>query len=134
MSFLYQNDTLKLTARFSECGEFGGHKEKIQIYRNHKREYFAIFTKDSIDLDCSNDFEENAILIKDTVLKINISKEKLVLKYLNQLYKRSITGKTINHSNNYFRATTNHTGLSLSTDELEKNWNEFRKLQISLLK
>lgn len=134
LGFLFQGDTLHLTAKFSECGEFGGHKEKIQIYRNYKKEYFAKFTKDSIDLDCPNDFEEKAIIIQDTIIVINKSKEKFIGNYLNKLYKRAIIGKVSSHSNDYFSAKTNHTGLSLATAEPKKNWNEFRKLQIKLLK
>ena len=134
LAFLYQTDTLKLTATFSECGEFGGHNEKIQIFGNYKKEYFARITKDSIDLDCPNDFEAKAVIVQDTIVRIDNSKEKKILKYLNLLYKRSIEGKAISHSNDYFRATTNYAGLSLSTAEPNKDWNEFRKLHIELLK
>ena len=134
LGFLSQSDTLQLSARFSECGEFGGHKEKILIYSNYKKEYFAKFTKDSIDLDCPNDFEEKALIVQDTIIEINKSKEKLIGNYLNKLYKRTIIGKTSDHDNDYFSAKTNHSGLSLYNVEPKKNWNEFRKLQINLLK
>ncbi len=33
---LYRNDTLKLLAEFCQCGEFGGNKEYINIYRAEK--------------------------------------------------------------------------------------------------
>lgn len=134
LGILYQTDTLKLTAQFSECGEFGGHKESIEIFCNYKREYFAKYVRNSMDLDCPNNFEETAIIVKDTLFKINSNKEKLVIKYLDKLYRRTLTPKMISHSNDYFKAKTKNSGLSLFTAEPNKDWKEFRKLQIELLK
>jgi hypothetical protein len=134
LGFLYQTDTLTLKARFSECGEFGGHKEKIILFCNYKREYFAKFTRDSIDLDCPANFENSAVIIKDTLFKINTQKEKIVLKYIDKLYKRALTNKPPYASFDYFEAYTRHKSLSVSSIEDPKSWNEFRKLQIELLK
>ncbi len=134
LGFLYQLDTLTLTARFSECGEFGGHKEKFLVFTDFRKQYFVKYTKDSIDLDCPNDFEENAVIIQDTFFKINVKKEKLIEAYLGKLYTRAMTPKIISHANDYFNATTKHTGLSLYTAEPKRDWHEFRKLQIELLK
>jgi hypothetical protein len=134
LGFLYQTDTLTLSAMYAECGEFGGHKEVMKIYRNYKREYFLHFIQDSIDLDCPNDFEEKAVIIKDTTIKINLKHEKLIVKYLDKLYKRAIEPKFISHSNEYFRATTNYSAFSLSTAEPKKDWHEFRKLKQALIK
>lgn len=134
LGILYQTDTLRLTAKFSECGEFGGHKENIEIFCNYKREYFAKYVRNSINLDCPNNFEETAIIIKDTLFKIDCNKEKLVVKYLDKLYRRTVTPKMISHSNDYFKAETKYSGLLLFTAEPNKDWKEFRKLQIELLK
>lgn len=132
LGFLYQSDTLILTARFSECGEFGGHNEKIIFYCNYKREYFVRFTKDSIDIECPIDFEEKAIIVKDTMLTITPQKEKLVLKYLNKLYKRSITNKPIFDAADCFNAKSRK--FVLRNDEKPNSWKEFRKLQIDLIR
>lgn len=134
LGILYQTDTLTLTAKYSECDEFGGHTERMKVFCNYKREYFVKYVRNSIDLDCPNNFEETAIIIKDTMFKIDMRKEKLVVKYLNKLYKRNMTSKMISHSNDYFKAETKYSGLSLFTAEPKKDWKEFRKLQIELLK
>lgn len=134
LGILYQTDTLKLTAQFSECGEFGGHKESIEIFCNYKREYFAKYVRNSINLDCPNNFEETAIIIKDTLFKIDSNKEKLIVKYLDKLYRRTLKPKMISHWSDYFKAKTKNSGLSLFTAEPNKDWKEFRKLQIELLK
>lgn len=131
LGYLYQNDTLVLSARFAECGEFGGHKEKILVYRTYKNEYFARIIIDSIDLDCPPDFEENALQTKDTLLKINIEKEKAIHKYLDKLYKRSTSNKITLHAAEYYGASKR--GFMLNSDEQPNKWNEFKKLRKTLL-
>lgn len=129
---MYQNDTLILTARFAECGEFGGHKEKISIIRTYKNEYFAKIVIDSVNLDCPSDFEKYAIQTKDTLLKINTEKEKAILKYLNKLYKRATTNRANFHTAEYYGASKR--GFEIHSDEQPNTWNEFRKLRKTLLK
>ena len=134
LSFLYQADTLTLTARFCECGEFGGHKEKIKVFSNYKSEYFVKYIKDSIDINCPNDFDKNAVIIKDTLFKIDVYKQKQIVKYLDKLYKKTVNNYSLSSSNEYFEASTKHNVLKLFTAEPENKWNEFRKLQILLVK
>lgn len=81
LAFLYQSDTLSLTARFCECGEFGGHKERLKIFNNYKNECFVRYVKDSIDLDCPNEFDKNAVIIIDTIFKIDKPKQVQIVKY-----------------------------------------------------
>ena len=132
LGFLYQNDTLVLSARFAECGEFGGHTEKISIFGTYKKEYFAIIVIDSIDINCPPNFEKNAIKIEDKLIKIDIKKEKAVLNYLDLLYKRSTKNKPWLHAAEYYGASKR--GFELYSDEPPNSWYEFKKLRIALLK
>ena len=134
LAFLYQTDTLSLTARFCECGEFGGHKEKIKIFNNYKNECFVRFIKDSIDLECPNDFDKNAVIIIDTIFKIDKPKQIQIVKYLNSLYKKSVANYSLDHAAEYFDASTTQNRLKLYTAEPENKWKEFRKLQRNLIK
>lgn len=134
LAFLYQNDTLTLKARFCECGEFGGHKEVIKVFNNYKNESFVRYIRDSINLDCPDNFDVNAIIIKDTMFKINKSKQKEILNYLNKLYKKSIKNYTLEHALEYFEASTKTNRLTLYTAETENKWREFRKIQVQLMK
>ncbi len=134
LGFLYQADTLTLLAHFSECGEFGGHKEKMDIFCNYKREYFAQYTVDSIDLDCPEDVEENAIVVKDTLFRLTLENEHEIIQYLNKLFKRGLISKYPSHSNDYFNAHTRYSGLNLTTYEPDSDWYEFNNLINKLLK
>src|SRR5690606_16919701 len=81
LGFMSQLDTLKLTAHFSECGEFGGHKEVFSIHKNYKKEYFLKYTRDSIDLDCPPDFDDKRIYVKDTTFKMTENQVMRIRKY-----------------------------------------------------
>jgi hypothetical protein len=134
LGFLYQSDTLTLMANFSECGEFGGHKEMINIFCNHKREYFANYTVDSIDLNCPDRFEDNAIIVNDTLFKLTMEDEYVIIEYLDKLYKRGLISKYPSSSNDYFNAHTKYSGLNLTTYEPDEDWFEFEKLTHQLIK
>ena len=134
LGFLSPEDTLTLTARFSECGEFGGHKETFKIFNNYKKEYFAIYTRDSIDLKCPTDFEQKAVIIQDTTFRLTYKQQKQIIKYLDKLYERVITSKYPSNTADYFTAQTKYSGLLLNSDEPDRNWIEFRKLQQKLTK
>lgn len=134
LGFLYQTDTLTLLAHFSECGEFGGHKEKVNIFCDYKREYFAQYIVDSIDLKCPANFEENAIVIRDTLFRLTRENEYEIIQYLDKLFKRGLISKYPSHSNDYFNAHTRYSGLNLTTYEPDSNWNEFNKLISTLIK
>ena len=135
LNFLYQADTLTLSAYFSECGEFGGHKERIDIFRNSsKREYFMNYVVDSIDVACPEGFEENAIVVTDEIIKLNLENEYAIMKYLDSLFARVLISKSPSHSNDYFSAYTRYSGLRLTTAEPDKNWVEFKILVNQLIK
>ena len=134
LAFLYQTDTLTLLARFCECGEFGGHKEKIKIFNNYKDECFVRYIKDSIDINCPNNFEKNAVIVKDTTFKIDRLKQTQIVEYLNKLYKKTVTNYSLDHAAEYFEANTKQNRLKLYTVEPKDKWKEFRMLQIELTK
>ncbi|RKD87830.1 hypothetical protein [Mangrovibacterium diazotrophicum] len=134
LGFLYQSDTLTLIAQFSECGEFGGHKEIVDIFCNYKREYFARYKVDSIDLDCPEGFDENSVVAKDTLFQLTLENESAIVGYLEKLFKRGLISKYPSHSNDYFNAHTRYSGLNLTTYEPDENWYEFNKLINDLIK
>ncbi len=135
LDFLFEVDTLTLSARFSECGEFGGHNERIDVFYSYsEREHFANYVIDSIDLKCPEGFEENAIIKTDTLIKLSLENEYAIVQYLDKLYKRVLIRKYPYHANDYFSAYTQFSGLRLTTAEPDKDWNEFNELVKKLMK
>lgn len=84
--------SIKINARFSECGEWGGHNEKIKIYskeRNYK-DYFLDYEKTKIDCDKRNKNGKNIeIVIFQKTIKLDDSGKKSITDYM----KRMITSK-----------------------------------------
>ena len=77
-------DTLKIIMEFSDCGEWGGHKEFIYLQRNKERKIFARFIKDTVSCGGVVDNKARRILI-DTVKVLSIDDEKLISKFLQRL-------------------------------------------------
>ena len=126
LDFLFEVDTLTLSARFSECGEFGGHNERIDVFYNYSEQiHFVNYVVDSIDLNCPDGFEEGAIVKTDTMFKLTLENEYAIAQYLDNLYKRVLTRKSPSHANDYYSAYTQFSGLRLTTAEPNKDWNGF---------
>lgn len=119
---------------FSECGEFGGHKEEFTINKNYKKEYFAKYTRDTIDIDCPSNFEDKRIIVKDTTFKMSNSQVKFVRKYLEKLFKGSIGPVYLEHANDFYSVYTLSGSFRFRLVDHKKNWSEYRKLKMELIK
>ncbi len=92
-------DTLVLSARFSDCGEFGGHKEYLKIY-SEKEIYMCLFINKMVDCDQSyTDF----IRIDSSLVELSEKNQKRVLEYLLELTEVSMLHQDLsnNFSNDY---------------------------------
>jgi hypothetical protein len=76
-------DTLVLDAHFSECGEFGGDREWIKIFRESDATKCIIIC-DSIDCE-NDDYANRYTRIDSSSFLIDRGKELLIIKYLNKL-------------------------------------------------
>lgn len=82
------NSSLKISSHFSECGEWGGHQEDLEIFakeRNYK-DYFLNYTKTSIDCDKRDSEGRNieTILIRKTI-KLTDSDKKSIISYMKRM-------------------------------------------------
>ena len=73
---------LELTASFDECGEWGGHDEKFDIYREDKI-LFVEYIQDIVD--CKDPYAENRKIAERKTLQLNETHEKAIVNYLNSL-------------------------------------------------
>lgn len=80
-------DTLVLDAHFSECGEFGGSREWIKIFRESDATKCIIIC-DSVDCE-NDDYANRYTRIDSSSFLIDRDKELLIIKYLNDLTKFS---------------------------------------------
>lgn len=92
-------DTLVLSARFSDCGEFGGHKEYLKIY-SEKEKYMCLFIKQMVDCEKSyTDF----VKIDSILFELSENNQKRVLEYMFELTKVSMLHQDLaDHRSNYY--------------------------------
>ncbi len=93
-------DTLFLSARFDECGEWGGHKEMIEIFKKDKN-FYLNYRKNNIDCNKVDEINEVKLsLIKE--LEINSKQQYAIKEYLYQLLQNKIDEGSHAHSGKEF--------------------------------
>mgnify|MGYP003634142797 CR=1 FL=1 len=122
---------LELTASFDECGEWGGHDEKFDIYRENKTLY-AEYVEDIID--CSNLYNGKRKIAKRIRFLLNENHEKAIVKYLKSLLETGLKMELISHAGTYYGAEMNDLTMKLEYHSVESSWKEYEKLKKELLK
>lgn len=100
------NNYFLITARFSECGEFGGHDEGMKIYCKYRSKKFNLdYYKTQIACDS---FDEKGNLKMDTIItktiELDKKSEKAIVSYLQRLTKSKVISHFPGHAGNYFEA------------------------------
>jgi hypothetical protein len=128
---------LRINAVFSECGEWGGHKESLIIYSNEKREIYADYKKFSFSCDSIAFYNKTTIpkqlLHKKT--KLNTRKENEITKYIISLTKAKMTKKEMPmHSGNIFSVELDEDFKIKILDNNPENERNFNSLIVEILK
>ena len=96
-NFLKNQDTLIITIEFSNCGEWGGHKESIILTRNSNNKIIGHFIVDSVS--CENiknsgnysDLDDNSrVIIKSIETELNKNDEKLINLFIHRILELSL--------------------------------------------
>ena len=118
-------DTLTLYAKFSDCGEWGGHIEKIQITKKASG-LESIFYKDTVS--CENDPDLTRKKTMEISKPLTIPYENCIIKYIDSLLIRA--NKTVgilgNSCNHYELISKDKTYKYL---DFEENWQGFNEMR-----
>lgn len=129
---------LRINAVFSECGEWGGHKESLIIYSNEKREIYADYKKFSFSCDSLDYYYKNKAIIKPVFnkkIKLNTKKEDEITKYIISLTKAKMTKKEVPmHSGNMFSVELDEDFKIKILDNNPENESNFNTLIVEILK
>ena len=125
-------DTLKIFAEFSQCGEFGGNREYLNVYRNDSILECRII-KDSVV--CR--YDENGqkfFRVEDKTYSLSKSGEKAVVDYLELLLRYTLKEKEwYANAAGYFSATINRgkymKDFSVDVFDSEMEWIYFDLLK-----
>jgi len=122
---------LELTASFDECGEWGGHDEKFDIYRENKI-LFAEYIEDIVD--CKDPYSQNRKIALKKIIRLNETHEKAISNYLKSLLEIGLKMELPFHAGTYYSAVMNDSTMILKYHSVKSSWNEYENLKMELLK
>ena len=126
-----QYDHLTIKTRFDECGEWGGHFEKIIIFnKNDSKKIFAKYEES--DFDCSNG-NLNPKIIKTNETEINDTQKNEIKNYLKKLVEFKSKSFVIGNSGMSYSAVSRDSTLVIYiyTNDSECK-TEYKKLKSDL--
>ena len=84
---------LKISARFNECGEWGGHKEEITVSADENSIFYANYKVFAYNCDTAYNvgIDNNEKLLKDTIILIDKTKKEAIKKYIYELVESKIS-------------------------------------------
>ncbi|MEJ8599092.1 hypothetical protein JSO62_10445 [Riemerella anatipestifer] len=127
---------LILFASFNECGEWGGHKEILEVYAKENQNFYAKYIKNRVD--CSKIGElygkpEFQKLDYEKELKLNKVQQKAIFEYLLKLTESKISENFPSHSGQIFGAEkTDSTFYIRVYDNSSKNLKNYNTLLTEL--
>lgn len=127
----FNPDTLTIEAQFADCGEWGGHIERIDIYQTNNS-VVALFTKDTVK--CPDPANTNRNMIHESTLNLSEEDQIDVVNFLQELMKRSFQDEVVNHAGNYYQASRSNGELFIRFNNYHMDWTGFERLKMDLTK
>jgi len=121
LNIVNEKDTLKIIVQRSDCGEWGGFKEYIFLYRNVGDKIEARFILDTVP--CIKIVEENGIgvlddklrvVIVDTIKTIDLSEERLISTMLQRLLELHLKNEIHANGGSYFEVINTNGTINFS--------------------
>lgn len=106
-------DTLFISARFDECGEWGGHKETLEIYSKSSEDLYLSYRKNTVDCNKIDEiYEAKLHFIKE--IKLDNQNKKAINEYIFQLLQSKINEGVYAHSGKEFELMNSDSTLFIS--------------------
>ena len=135
---LIVNDTLKLSAYFDECGEFGGHREQMRIYKirgtipgGSSDTLGADFYVDTVK--CASDNRKRVFVrIKSKVLTVD--DKRLLLNYTGDLLKNALNEGVHSNAGKVYNIKCGMPKIDISYLDDGQDWDGFYKMKRSVFR
>jgi hypothetical protein len=131
-----QTSNISIEARFSECGEWGGHKEKLIVFADtsmniHVRYLVYPYNCDSLKFYYGN---ENLNPVVDTTMTVGDIEKRSLSEYLQRITQAKIAERYPGHAGNVFSVLKSDSTFFIRVyDNKESNVNDYKKLIGELL-
>jgi hypothetical protein len=139
-SAISKNYTLIFTAFIDDCGEFGGHKETIELKKIDKKFFAEISVHDK---NCDGGWDlDNAKKISSVIYSVSEKQLSLFYNYLEKLLKKTIKKEMPFHAGKYYFAKLEYNDdaeikfkqIDLNFHDSNSEWKEFERLKKELKK
>ncbi len=127
------SDTLFIEGHFDDCGEWGGHSEKIRVFRTKEGTIHAAYERDTVN--CPDPDLFNRRVIERKRAELNEEQQALVVSFIQDLVEKSLEETHFGHSGTTYiaiRPPLDHRGLQV-VYSTESKWPAFENLKQSLL-
>ncbi len=147
---LKTDDTLKIIVEFSECGEWGGHKESIFLKNDSENNVIARLIVDSVSCDNIDNFLKNRtrVIILDTIKQLTNQEERLINLFLHRVFELYLNMEYLYEENDSIFYSYSGSGTSINIvntnstlnlrfwniDEMSNTWYTKIKNQIFKMK
>ncbi|TYA84246.1 hypothetical protein [Seonamhaeicola marinus] len=129
---------LTLSAYLTDCGEFGGHEEKIEIKRND-RQLIGVLT--IFETTCGqNGYKNRDKIVSKKAFEISDEKVQLVIQYIHKVLENSLNYEMVTHADNEYGVKLDWSEetdydfkrIDISFRTYGKGWQAFEKLKSDL--
>ena len=133
---LSKTDSIYIAARFSECGEWGGHKEEIIIDADQNRNIYVHhkiypYNCDSLEFYYANDNLEPSF---NTTVSLTDEGRQSIRDYIQRLTQSKINEAFPGHAGNYFSIITSDSTFIKVYDDKQDDVDSYNKLVSELFK
>jgi len=134
---MFNHGTLLVETRFSECGEWGGHKETLSIDELKDMKLRVKYDVYPYNCDSINYYNANDNLNPSTHKQIDLDEDQIkpILDYIQRLTQSKISERFPGHAGNIFEITNSDSTFVLSVYSNEKaDMNSYIRLLRELFK
>jgi hypothetical protein len=124
--------SLNITATFSECGEWGGHRENLRIYvkPSDKKNYYLDYLKTNINCDERDEkgYNIEKIVVQKTI-KLNDSNKTSITEYIKRTIDSKVEERFPGNAGNSFSIMNSDSTLVIKVyDSNTKNLKSYNQL------
>ncbi|RZM25404.1 MAG: hypothetical protein EOO88_19440 [Pedobacter sp.] len=126
-------DTVMVLAKFTECGEWGGHKEQSRIYRENDSLFFDY---EKFKVNCDSAVQESYRYSQafDRGLKriyVNARKQGIIRNFIDEMIARNFVDEFAGHAGFVLKISTSSSHFNISNYPGDENlYQEFISLMI----
>jgi hypothetical protein len=122
-------DTLTIEAKFADCGEWGGHIERFDIFRKNDNTLIH-YSRDTIN--CPDPSCFNRRIVEEWSNELSEKGQMMIIYFIHELINKSFNNEAISNAGNFYSVKRNFGHLNIGYIYYNRDWKGFENLKNSL--